>query len=197
MDRKLYIRSFSDNRINTIVVYLKPGTDRNRARIALERELGPKYHAFVVLNTEIRKAVMTIFDQTFTIVYALLAVAIVDAVLGIVNTLSALILERTRELALLRVSGLSAGELRTMIVLESSLLGIASTAAGLVMGYALSWILIHVITKQSFGWTIDFHTPATLIAISLVVTLLSSALAGLAPARLAARINIAAALKSE
>ena len=84
-----------------------------------------------------------------------------------------------------------------MIVLESSLLGIASTAAGLVMGYALSWILIHVINRQSFGWTIDFHTPVALIVISLAVTLLSSALAGLAPARLAARIDIAAALKSE
>jgi len=84
-----------------------------------------------------------------------------------------------------------------MIVLESSLLGLSSTAAGLVMGYALSWILIHVINKQSFGWTIDFHTPAALIAASLAITFLSSALAGLVPARLAARIDIAAALKSE
>jgi putative ABC transport system permease protein len=124
-------------------------------------------------------------------------VAIVVAVLGIVNTLSALILERTRELALLRVGGLSAGELRTMLVLESALLGVASTAAGLVMGYALSWILINVINKQSFGWTIDFHTPTALIATSLALTFLASALAGLAPARLAARIDIASALKSE
>jgi putative ABC transport system permease protein len=117
--------------------------------------------------------------------------------MGIVNTLSALILERTRELALLRIGGLSAGELRTMIVLESSLLGLASTIAGLVMGYALSWILIYVINKQSFGWTIDFHTPAALIAASLAVTFLASALAGLAPARLARRIDVAAAIKSE
>jgi len=197
MDRALYIRSFGDDAINTIVVYLRRGTDLTRARIALERQFGPKYGAFVVTNAEIRKEVMTIFDQTFTITYALLAVAIVVAVLGIVNTLSALILERTRELALLRAGGLSARELRTMIVLESSLLGIASTATGLVMGYALSWILIHVINKQSFGWTIDFHTPAALVAASLAVTFLSSALAGLAPARLAARIDIAAALKSE
>jgi len=197
MDRALYVRSFGDDAINTIVVYLKPGTDRTRARIALERDFGPKYGAFVVTNAEIRAEVMRIFDQTFTITYALLAVAIVVAVLGIVNTLSALILERTRELALLRAGGLSARELRTMIVLESSLLGLASTAAGLVMGYALSWILIHVINKQSFGWTIDFHTPVLLIAVSLAVTFLSSALAGLAPARLAARIDIAAALKSE
>ena len=98
---------------------------------------------------------------------------------------------------LLRAGGLSARELRTMIVLESSLLGLSSTAAGLVMGYALSWILIHVINKQSFGWTIDFHTPAALIAASLAITFLSSAFAGLVPARLAARIDIAAALKSE
>ncbi len=197
MDRALYVRSFGDDAINTIVVYLKPGVDQNRARIALEKQFGPKYGAFVVTNAEIRGEVMRIFDQTFTITYALLGVAIVVAVLGIVNTLSALILERTRELALLRAGGFSARELRTMIVLESSLLGLASTVAGLVMGYALSWILINVINKQSFGWTIDFHTPAALIAASLAVTFLSSALAGLVPARLAARIDIAAALKSE
>jgi len=197
MDRELFKRSFGDDAINTIVVYLKPGVDKRRARIALEKEFGPKYGAFVVTNEEIRREVMTIFDQTFTITYALLGVAIIVAVLGIVNTLSALILERTRELALLRAGGLSARELRTMLVLESALLGAASTAIGLIMGYALSWILIHVINRQSFGWTIDFYTPAGLIAASLAATFLASALAGLAPARLAARIDIAAALKSE
>jgi putative ABC transport system permease protein len=197
MDRGLYVRIFDDNNINTIVVYLKRGTDRTHARLELEKTFGPKYGAFVVTNSEIKSEVMKIFDQTFMITYALLGVAIIVAVLGIVNTLSALILERTRELALLRVGGLSLGELRTMIVLESSLLGAASTVAGLVMGYALSWILIYVINKQSFGWTIDFHTPAALIAASLAITLLASALAGLVPARMARRIDIASALKSE
>ncbi|HYI09252.1 MAG TPA: FtsX-like permease family protein [Thermoanaerobaculia bacterium] len=197
MDRPLYVRTFNDTAVNTIVVYLKDGVDKDTARKTLERTFGPKHRAFVVTNGEIKSEVMRIFDQTFMITYALLGVAIVVAVLGIVNTLSALILERTRELALLRVGGLSAGELRTMLVLESTLLGIASTVAGLVMGYALSWILIYVINKQSFGWTIDFYTPTALIAASLGVTLLASTLAGLAPARLARRINIAAALKSE
>ena len=197
MDRGLYVSTFKDDAINTIVVYLRPGTRLEHARRELERRFGAKYGAFVVTNGEVKAEVMKIFDQTFMITYALLGVAIVVAVLGIVNTLSALILERSRELALLRVSGLSTGELRTMIVLESSLLGIASTAAGLVMGYALSWILIYVINKQSFGWTIDFHVPAALIAASLGVTLLASALAGLAPARLAQRIDIASAIKGE
>jgi putative ABC transport system permease protein len=197
MDRALYVRTFNDPAVNTIVVYLKSGITIDAARRELERSFGPKHNAFVVTNGEIKSEVMRIFDQTFMITYALLGVAIVVAVLGIVNTLSALILERTRELALLRVGGLSTRELTTMIILESSLLGVASTAAGLVMGYALSWILIYVINKQSFGWTIDFHTPVALIAASLVVTFLSSTLAGLAPARLARGIHLASAIKGE
>jgi len=197
MDRTLYLRTFDDDRINTVVVYLKPGINRDTARLALERALGPKYHAFAVTNGSIRAEVMKIFDQTFMITYALLGVAIVVAVLGIINTLSALILERTHELALLRVAGVTSRELGTMLVLESTILGVASTATGIVMGYALSWILIYVINKQSFGWTIEFHTPAALIATSLGVTLAASALAGLVPARLSNRIHIASSLKSE
>ncbi|HKS23849.1 MAG TPA: FtsX-like permease family protein [Thermoanaerobaculia bacterium] len=197
MDNALYTRTFGTTAINTVVVYLKPGVSAEEARKRLESLLGPKYHAFAVLNREIRAEVMKIFDQTFLITYALLAIAIVVAVLGIINTLSALILERANELALLRLLGMSRAGVRRMIVLESSILGLASTAAGLVMGYALSWILIYVINKQSFGWTIAFHTPVRLIAASLAVTFLSAVLAGLAPARLAARVNMAAALKSE
>ncbi|MCU1244686.1 MAG: macB 37, partial [Acidobacteria bacterium] len=195
MDRALFIRCFDDDRVNTVAIFLKRGADIEQARMALERDFGPRFHAFAITNASIRKEVMTIFDQTFMITYALLGVAIIIAVLGIVNTLAALILERTRELALLRVAGMTVGELRTMLVLESSLLGLASTAAGLVMGYALSWILIFVINKQSFGWTIEFHTPAALIAASLAVTFVSASLAGLIPARLAGRIDLATAIK--
>jgi putative ABC transport system permease protein len=196
MDRALYIRAFDDRAINTVVLFLKPGTDRDQARRYLERTFGPKYHAFTVSNSEIKTEVMKIFDQTFMITYALLFVAIIVAVLGIVNTLAALILERTRELALLRVTGMTPADIRRMLLIESSILGIASTASGVVMGYALSWILINVINKQSFGWTIEFHAPVRLIVTSLIVTLVSSALAGLVPARLANRISMVSSIKS-
>ncbi|HEY2322949.1 MAG TPA: FtsX-like permease family protein [Thermoanaerobaculia bacterium] len=197
MNRPDYIAAYDDDKINTVVIYLKPGFDREVARRRLEALFGPKYGAFTVTNASIRAEVMRIFDQTFLITYALLGVAIVVAVLGIINTLSALILERTRELALLRVAGMSLRELRTMLLLESALLGIAATVTGVVMGYALSWILINVINKQSFGWTIAFHTPTALIAASLAITFAASVLAGLVPARLASRIHLASALKTE
>lgn len=197
MDRARYVRAFDDHAINTVVIYLKPGVDREFARRELERRFGARYRAFVVSNREIKSEVMKIFDQTFMITYALLGVAIIVAVLGIVNTLAALILERSRELALLRVTGMSRGDIRLMLLLESSLLGIASTGTGLVMGYVLSWILINVINKQSFGWTIEFYTPTALIASSLAITLVASMLAGLVPSRLANRIDIASAIKAE
>jgi putative ABC transport system permease protein len=197
MNRRLYVESFKDDAINTVVVFLKPGVDREQARMQLEKMFGPKYHAFAISNASIRKEVMTIFDQTFMITYALLGVAIIVAVLGIVNTLAALILERTHELALLRVSGMSRGQLTAMLVIESSLIGIASTVVGLVMGYVLSFILIYVINKQSFGWTIEFHTPTALIAASLGITFLASLVAGVVPARLASRIDLVTAIKSE
>jgi putative ABC transport system permease protein len=197
MDRALYTQLFGDDAINTVVIYLKPGITSDAARRQLEAMFGPKYHAFVVTNAEIRGEVMKIFDQTFLITYALLAVAIVVAVLGVINTLAALILERTRDLALLRVLGMSIAQVRRMLVLESSVLGLTSTVAGLAMGYVLSWILIYVINKQSFGWTIAFHTPVRLIAASLAVTFVASLLAGLVPSRLARRIDLASAMKAE
>ncbi|PYQ56360.1 MAG: hypothetical protein DMF58_20980, partial [Acidobacteria bacterium] len=178
MDRALYVRTFGDDAINTVVIYLKPGVNAEEARASLETMFGPKYHAFAVTNREIRTAVMRIFDQTFVITYAL-------------------ILERTRELALLRVIGMTVAEVRRMIVLESAILGLVSTVIGIVMGYALSWILIYVINKQSFGWTIEFHTPLRIVVLSSVITLVAATLAGLAPARLAGRIDLAAAIKSE
>jgi putative ABC transport system permease protein len=197
MNRPVYIRLYGDDAINTIIIYLKPGLSRDAARRSLEAAFGPRYHAFAVTNSEIRTEVMKIFDQTFLITYALLAVAVVVAVLGIINTLAALILERGPELALLRVLGMTPAEVRRMIVLESSVLGLTSTAAGLAMGTVLSWILIYVINKQSFGWTIEFHTPVRLVALSLLVTFVSAVAAGLVPSRLANRLDVAAALKSE
>lgn len=84
-----------------------------------------------------------------------------------------------------------------MLFFESSILGLTSTVTGVVMGYVLSWILIYVINKQSFGWTIQFHTPMVTIAVSAAATFVAAAVAGTLPARFASRLNLAAAVKTE
>lgn len=195
MPRSLFIESYGDSSINTVAIFLKPGVDAEETRREIETKLGSKYGAFVFTNRSIKVEVMRIFDQTFLITYALLVVALIVAVLGIINTLSALILERNREIALLKVMGMSRRQITGTIVLEALLIGLTATVIGVVTGYALSWVLIYVINKQSFGWTIEFAPPLAMMAACLGITLTATILAGLVPARLANRIPMAAALK--
>jgi len=197
MNRPLYVARFHDDAINTVAVFLRKGVDPEAARAEIERRLGAKYSAFAFTNRTIRAEVMKIFDQTFLITWALLLVSIVVAVLGIVNTLSAIILERRRELALLRVTGMLRREVRTVVVLESVILGIASTVLGAICGTVLSVILIFVINRQSFGWTIEFHPPHAILAMSVAATFVATILAGLFSAKLADRLDLAAELAEE
>ncbi len=197
MDRSSFIKAYNDDTIDTIAIFLRDGVDPSAARTKIELTLGAKYRVFAFTNATIRAEVMRIFDQTFLITWALLVVSIVVAVLGIVNTLAALIIERRREIALLKVLGMSRRQIRGMILLECSLLGTVSTLLGLACGVVLSWILIFVINRQSFGWTIEFAPPAGLVAVSLAMTFLATVTAGLYPARMAGRLVMSTAMKSE
>ena len=75
------------------------------------------------------------------------------------------------------------------MLVQAGLLGILSNVIGLVLGFGLSLILIYVINKQSFGWTIQFHWPVGLLMAGLTGIYVASLLAGLYPATLAARVN--------
>ena len=128
---------------------------------------------------------LRIFDATFAITYALEAIAIFVAIMGVATTLLTLVLERRRELTMLRLAGASRGQIRRMVVIEAAMLGILSQGVGLAVGVVLSLILIYVINVQSFGWTIQFHLPLGFLAQSTLLIAVTTALAGLYPARVA------------
>ncbi|MGH9459386.1 MAG: ABC transporter permease, partial [Thermoanaerobaculia bacterium] len=197
MDRGRWLETFRDPTSNTVAVFLREGVDAERARKKIEALVAAKYGAFVMTNATIRAEVMRIFDQTFLVTWALLAVALAVAVLGIVNTLTALILERRREIALLRVLGLDRRQIALMILLEAAVIGLVAALLGLVAGWILSWILIFVVNKQSFGWTIAFDPPFAVVLVSLAVTFAATVAAGLVPARLAHSVSMAGELKAE
>jgi putative ABC transport system permease protein len=130
-----------------------------------------------------------IFDRTFAITYALEAIAVLVAVMGIAGALLALVIDRRRELGLLRFLGAAASQVRKLILLEAGLLGLLANVAGVVLGFALSLILIYVINKQSFGWTIRFHWPVAVLLTGLTIVYAATVLAGLYPARVAVQLN--------
>jgi putative ABC transport system permease protein len=130
-----------------------------------------------------------IFDRTFAITYALEAVAVLVAVMGIAGALLALVIDRRREIGLLRFLGAAPAQLRKLILVEAALLGLLANLAGAVLGYFLSLILIFVINKQSFGWTIRFHWPVAILLGALTFVYAATVLAGLYPAAIAVRLN--------
>jgi putative ABC transport system permease protein len=186
MDRGTFVRHFGDQRPTSLSAYLRPGADPEAVRGQMMTDLGATHRLFVHSNTTLRAEVLRIFDATFAITWGLEAVAIVVAVLGVTATLVTLILERRRDLALLRVVGADLGQVRRMIVIEAGLLGLASQVLGSIAGLILAVILIYVINVQSFGWTIQFHFPAGFLAQAMAVVLAATLAAGLYPARVAA-----------
>jgi len=188
MDRDVMLRYLPDPTPSNLAIFLQPGTEIEMERAKIQ-EIAAGHHILMFSDKEIRGEAVRIFDRTFAITYALEAVAIVVAVMGIAGALIALVIDRRREFGLLRFLGASSSQLRKIILVEAGLLGLFATAAGFVLGYFLSLILVFVVNKQSFGWTIRFHWPVSVLLGALTVVYVATVLAGLYPARLAVRLN--------
>jgi putative ABC transport system permease protein len=169
-------------------VYAVRGADAERVRRELQLRTAGLGVA-ITSNRQLRQISMTIFDRTFAITWALEGVAIVVAMLGAANALLALVLDRRRELGLLRYLGASGGQVRGLVLVEAGYLGLLAAALGLALGLALSLLLVFVVNRQSFGWTIQFHPPIELLAGAVALVVLVTVSAGVYPARVAARLN--------
>ncbi len=148
------------------------------------------HRAFVYTNRALRAEVLRIFDSTFAITYALELIAIVVAMLGVAGTLVTLVLERPRELRMLRLIGALKRQVQRVVVIEAALIGTTSMAIGLVIGLALSVLLVYVINVQSFGWTIQFRVPVLFLAQVSLAVIAATALAGFVPARKATALGV-------
>jgi putative ABC transport system permease protein len=197
MDRGTFSRYYGEPQPTSLTIYLRPGSDSERVRDQLLERFGSRYRVLIYTNGSIRQEVLRIFDSTFAITYALEVIAIFVAILGVATTLLTLILERSREIAMLRLVGADRRQIRKMVVIEAGLMGGVSQAIGLAVGLLLSFLLIHVINVQSFGWTIQFHLPVGFLIQSSALILIATALSGIYPARRASRMQTAAEINEE
>jgi len=187
MDRATLLKYLPDTGVSNIAVYLKPGVPLEDGLHAVEASL--RGHKLLIFsNRSIRAQAMEIFDRTFAITYALEAIAVFVAVMGVGGALLALVIDRRREFALLRFLGCSKSQVRRMMLFEAGLLGLFANIAGLALGLLLSLLLIKVINKQSFGWTIQFHWPVAVLLAALTVVYGATVLAALYPARIATQL---------
>jgi putative ABC transport system permease protein len=197
MDHALYRRLWKEERTENLAVYLQPGADPAKTRELFIRRLGGRHVLYVTPNQSLRSQVLTIFDQTFQITYALQAIAILVAVLGVITTLTGLILQRGREIGVLRAVGALRRQVGKMVLTESALLGLIGALMGCAAGLCLALLLIFVINKQFFGWTIRLTVDPWLFVQSVVLMVITALIAGLVPARLAAGRLAAEAMRVE
>jgi len=188
VERATLLKYFPDPLPSNLAVYVAAGVELETVRKEIEKASSGR-NILIFSNRDLRAEAIRIFDRTFAITYALEAVAIFVAVMGIAGALVALVMDRRRELGLLRFLGAATGQLRKMILVEAGLLGLLANVAGLGLGILLSLILIYVINKQSFGWTIQFHWPVAVLGAAISVVYAATVLAGLYPAHVATQMN--------
>jgi putative ABC transport system permease protein len=189
-----YNAYFAQHYDSQVVVQKAPGVS-TAAALAAVRAVATRYSGTSVMDQAAFKAELTKpYNQLLVLVYALLALAILIALLGIGNTLALSIFERTKELGLMRAVGMTRPQLRAAIRWESVITALQGTVLGLVVGVFFGWALVRAMHSQ--GITV-FNIPV----LSLVIMVLLAGLAGVAaailPSRRAAKVNIVHAIASE
>lgn len=201
MDRTWYQRQWHDDRVTVFSIYLAAAADPEQVRQSIVTHVvgldGVTVPPLVIRNHELRKEILEIFDRSFILTYVLEAIAVLVAILGIVNTLVTAVLERQREFATLRAIGAGTRQVERLVLWEAAYLGLIGAVLGVVGGLLLALVLIHVINKQSFGWTIQMTVPGGVILKAVGLALTAALVAGYWPARWAARQPVVEGLREE
>ncbi|MEW1645251.1 FtsX-like permease family protein [Streptomyces sp. NPDC091219] len=179
-----------------VAVSFKNGVSTAKGKAAVESIAARYGNPQVQTRHDYARSAASGIDMMLTLVYALLALAVLIALLGIANTLTLAIHERTRELGLLRAVGQTRSQLRAMVRWESVLIAAFGTLGGLVLGAFLGWVLVKASDGASDS-AFAFAIPPVQLVLVALVGVSAGALAGLRPARRAARLDVLRAIATE
>lgn len=170
VDRRHFVAWQGTELASSVILVLKPGAVDESIR----SDLRARHSGLQILtNAHLRREVLRIFRQTFAITYALEFIGVVVAVAGLGMTLAAVLLERRAELTTLRTLGMAHSEIARATAAEGLLLATAGGMGGLVTSLGLGWLLIFVINRQTFGWTLQYTVPLPQLAVLFALVLVS------------------------
>jgi putative ABC transport system permease protein len=195
--RQNFRHFWNDERLHSLSISLRdPATAAAFAedfRLAFGRE--GEFATYT--NSDLRRRVMEIFDQTFAVTSVLRAIAVVVAIAGVLLSLTTLVVEREREIGILRSQGASCGQVRGLILSEAAMIGLLSAVVGLMCGASMAVVLTWVINKAFFGWTIELSYPLGVLLSTPLWIIPAALFAAWLPARRASLIPPARALRFE
>jgi putative ABC transport system permease protein len=197
VSRDLYVRLTGDRALNTVWLWLDEGVSEQQMREHI-RDLLPAGAEFDLRSPlELRRLSLAAFDRTFAITYLLEIVAVLIGLFGIAAGISAQVLARRGELGALRHIGFTRGQIGSMLAIEGTVLGALGVIVGLLAGAVVSLILIHVVNRQSFHWSMDLTVPVGLLVGLSLALIAASALIATISGREAMSADVVRAVKED
>ena len=178
----LYRQLWQDEAITAMALRLAEGGNPDQVTQALQGALAPVQALQVRPNKALREEVLVVFDRTFAITGALQLLATLVAFIGVLSALLSLQLDKQREFGILRAVGLTGGQLRRLISYETGLMGAVAGLLAMPTGLVLALILVYIINRRSFGWTLQLQLEPAPFVQALAVAVVAALLAGLYPA---------------
>jgi putative ABC transport system permease protein len=197
VSRRTYEAHWDDRGVSSMGLALEAGQDVEAVIAGLRARVGQGQELQIRSNRAIRAASLEIFDRTFAITGVLRVLATVVAAIGVLSALMALQLERARELGVLRAQGLMPREVFCLVVTETGLLGAIAGVLAVPVGVGMALVLIHVINRRAFGWSIETTVPVEIVLQAVGFAVLAALAAGVYPAWRLARTPPAPALRAE
>lgn len=195
MQQSLYQQSWNKLTPSRLTVF----SDNSNPNLfsEIEQRLAEFEQLAIFPNQQIQNITLSIFDRTFAITGVLRILAIVIAFIGVLSALMALLLERGKEFATLRANGMTPTQIVKLILGQTTLMGLFAGLLAIPLGLVMSEVLIDVINKRSFGWSMQHFFPLSVLSDALLLAIVAALLAGIYPAFKSARISPALALREE
>jgi putative ABC transport system permease protein len=197
MDLSWLRREYDDQQVDVYDVFLKPGYDADEVREELLAQLGDEYVLFAATRPEVNREVSSTLNKIYAIAYAQQTIVGIVALLGVVSALFISVLQRQREVGLLRAVGATRAQILRSVLAEAVLMGLIGAVVGFGIGLLLEWYILNVMILDESGFQFALRVPWLEAGALTVGAVLLATLAGLWPAYQATRLRIPEAIAYE
>jgi putative ABC transport system permease protein len=193
----IYRRLWGDQAVTAFSAKAEPGEDIDALVADMQRGLSQTQLLNIRSNAALRQESLEVFDRTFLITSALQLITTAVAFVGVLSAMLSLQLEKQRQMGILKAIGLSVRQIWALTLLETGLIGALAGLLALPTGLAVAEILLKLINRRSFGWSLALHLQPEPFAQALLIAILAALLAGLYPAFRASKRSAADAMRFE